>query len=413
MICRHLVALLAVLGAASAAAVAEQPLDLTSSIGRFSVNLFGAIANGRPDSSYILSPLSVLTDLSMARLGACGQTARELDAGLQLGAGRHTAPQIAAAFRSFLQPLQSAQSALHVVNKIYVNDQFTVKPQFNALVAGNFFATADALDFGQPSRAAAVINDYVASQTNQLIRNLVDAGQLSADTRMLLINAVYFKAAWLHPFEKWRTRKETFHLQSGGADAGRQVDFMHATNRYRYAELPDLNAIVVGLPYKTGGYVMNVVLPNVEHGGGLVQLQNDLIGADLSKLSAGMQLRRIDLSMPKFESRYKLSLNGALKKVRVISNSDSVLFICYVGHFQLGIRTAFTGVADFSQLLERAPNVAISDVVHEAYIKVDENGTEAAAATGTYDICLNVDNSIDCVFSCGNKCKEFASAIEF
>lgn len=286
-------------------------IDLTQTIGRFTVNLFEAL-QPKTTNNYILSPLSVLTDLSMALLGAQGTTADELLAGLQLDA-TSSPQQIADTFRAFLLPLQPNSSCLRIVNRIYVNDQFAIKPQFNALAAGSFFATAQPLDIGQPARAAGQINAYVAANTNHVITNLVDGSQFSEATRLVLINAVYFKAQWLYPFEQRSTRKEVFHLQSDGRDAGVPVDFMHAARFYWYAELTELDAILVGLPYETDGYVLNVLLPNA--GGGLKQLMGRLHGGDLSQLSAGASARNIQLSMPKFAVRQRLDLKGPLQRV--------------------------------------------------------------------------------------------------
>lgn len=356
------VVVVAILGAV--AVNAQQPLVLTTSIGRFSLQLLDAnVAVQADDNTWILSPFSVLTDLSMAWLGANGGTAAELAAGLQLGS-QATRSQVGDAFRALLQPLQAAQSPLRVVNRIYVNRQFSVKPQFNQLIGRDFFAGAESLDFGRNQEAAATINRYVAAHTNQQITGLVDAGQLSANTRMVLINAVHFKAPWAHPFPKRATQKMPFFVNVAGVGpASVQLDFMQQTRSFRYADLPRLNSIMVGLPYKTGGYVMNVVLPNASGGGGLTQLRTALRNGDLSRLSAAMAERNIDLRMPKFTSRTKATLNGPLER--------------------LGIRTAFTPQADFGDLLAARVSISISAVLHEAYIKVDEDGTEAAAATGT------------------------------
>lgn len=200
-------------------------VNLPHSIGVFSSSLFDSI-QPNSDTNYILSPLSVLLDLSMALFGARGNTATELERSLKLTPPAASREQIGTAIRQLLAPLQSKASVLHVVNKIYVNQQSIIRPQYNSQLRTDFFATAESLDFGDAAGSAAKINDFVAANTNNLIRDVIAANELTPDTRMVLVNAVHFKSDWLHKFQAKKTWKDTFYL----ADKTEiQTDFMHAT----------------------------------------------------------------------------------------------------------------------------------------------------------------------------------------
>lgn len=205
-----------------------QPFELPQSIGRFSQNLFDSLDQAGRAVDLIVSPFSVFADLAMLWYGARKRTATELQTTLQL-TGR-TRAAFAADIRALLEPLQRNASVLRVANRIYVQHSQRIRAEFNVAVKRDFFATAQTLNFERSAEAAAVINAYVAQQTRGLIKTLVDSAMLSADTQMVLVNAVYFKSDWQHGFNPRNTYKEPFYADGSGFEqAFGQLDFMHLT----------------------------------------------------------------------------------------------------------------------------------------------------------------------------------------
>lgn len=298
-----------------------KPPELRQSIGRFSQTLFTAL-QPPAHTDCIISPFSVLADLAMTWFGARHSTAAELQRALQLS--DRSRDQVGAEMRQLLQPLQSNTSVLRIANRIYVQQSQRIRAAFNQRVEHDFFARAQPLNFGQSAAAAGEINRFVADITRGVIRQLVDASSLSASTQMVLINAVYFKGVWQRPFHKRNTHREPFYVNGDAAGDSVSVEFMHQTERLLYAELPELEAVIVGLPYENDDFRLHVILPNAVDSGdaggrGLAQLTGAL-GAgnwDLSVFRSRMDWARIRLSLPKFQTRYRASLSAELQKVCV------------------------------------------------------------------------------------------------
>lgn len=145
--------------------------------------------------------------LSLAYMGAGGSTAEEMRSGLKLSG---TKSQIGDAVHGLLQPLQN-NTMLKVANKIYVMENYRVKSTFNEIARKNFYSESQSLNFAQATVSAGVINRWVEQQTNDKIKDLIKPDALGSDTRMVLVNAIYFKGFWEHQFKKDRTKKEKFY----------------------------------------------------------------------------------------------------------------------------------------------------------------------------------------------------------
>ena len=178
---------------------------------------------------------------------------------------------------------------------------------------------------------------------------------LSVDTRLVLTNAIYFKGDWVSQFKKDRTRNETFTLM-GGKQV--QTPLMHQTGGYKYADLGDAQALE--MPYVGKEVSMVVLLPkNVD---GLANLEKGLNADRLGALVSRLQVAEVDVTLPKFKTTAEFELNKELSA--------------------LGMKQAFTRAADFSGLNGGKQDLYIGFVVHKAFVDVNEEGTEAAAATG-------------------------------
>lgn len=160
----------------------------------------------------------------MAALGAKGQTATEMYAGLDLTGSSPSS--LSTGFHSLLAPFQSNSSVLKVANKIYIQQGNQIKPTFKALATKDFYSSAQTLNFNNAGAAANTINKWVASETDDLIQNLVSPDALSADTEVVLVNAIYFNGKWDSPFESYQTYQQQFYPSHSSSI---NIDFMHAT----------------------------------------------------------------------------------------------------------------------------------------------------------------------------------------
>ncbi len=213
------------------------------------------------------------------------------------------------------------------------------------------------MDFKHASEAVrATINQWVAAQTADKIKDLLPPGILTPATRLVLTNAIYFKGDWQSQFDKAQTREEDFHLSAAQTV---KAPLMHLQGRFSYFNGGTFQALE--LPYKSGDLSMIVLLPNDP--AGLPALEQSLTAASARQWLSQLQpAAKVILTLPSFKMTEKFELNNALAA--------------------LGMRQAFErGAADFSALTGKR-DFWISAAIHKAYIDVNEEGTEAAAATG-------------------------------
>ena len=214
------------------------------------------------------------------------------------------------------------------------------------------------VDFrGAPDASRLKINGWVEAKTEHLIKDLLAAADVTPSTGLVLTNAIYFKGDWQSPFKKESTSPQTFHV-SASKDVTAQL--MSQAGHFAYAELRD--AKLVALPYGAGGMSMVIVLPN--DATGIAKLEPQLDVAWLESSLGALKTDFVSVLLPKFSTTAKTSLKPALSS--------------------LGMPSAFGDGADFSGMdgeTASGKRLAIADVIQKAFVKVDEKGTEAAAAT--------------------------------
>lgn len=303
-------------------------------------------------ANLVLSPTSLATALTMIQLGARGRTAAEI------GSALHTAtlsPQQQAAGWSALTQSMAAASgpALESANAVWQQRGLAVQRPYLADLTRYFQAGVWQVDFGDMTAALSAIDAWVREHTHDKITKLFDRGDLDPSTVLVLANAEYFAAAWKYRFDPQRTHQAPFHRADGSTVS---VPFMVAdsplsmtsTSRYFAAQLP----------YAGGRFAAQLIMPIR---GSLADLTAALTPDDLHAIGtrpAGSD--SIDLLVPKFTAQTYAHLDGTLQ--------------------QLGIRTAYTSAADFSAM--STTPLQLGTVVQRDYLKVDEDGTEAAAVTG-------------------------------
>lgn len=339
---------------------------------RFGLLLHESLSKVRDEGENVFfSPLSIHLALSMVYNGAAGDTAAALAEALQLD--DLDVRTVNEAHRKLREVFASGEKALGVrlaiANAIWHREQLLLRPEFVDDTTRYYGALLRGLDFADTS-SVQIINDWVSEQTEGLIDELVEA--LDEDMVTLLVNTVYFKGEWTTPFEPGFTRDGPFHLASG---ATRTVPFMYRDGHIDHFAGGDFEA--VRLPYgEDGRMAMYVFLPSGE--ADLDDLATALSEAEDAELFAGFRPKLGEVHLPRLDIGYKATLNDVLRS--------------------LGMGVAFDpGRADLSLILPNAsadtsedgnPETGLSadrlyigDVVHQSVLKVDEEGTEAAAAT--------------------------------
>lgn len=327
----------------------------------FAVALFARLAAEREGENLFFSPTSIETALAMTYSGARGNTATQMAKVLHLPSEAQT---IHSDFGDFLIRLNAAKTAdgkprgyqLSVANALWGQKGYAFLPDFVSLLKKHYHAGLSEVDFETDSEGARKkINTWVEKETRDKIKDLIGQGVLTADTRLVLTNAIYFKGDWAAQFEKKATRDEPFHVS---AEQQKTVPLMHCTGEYGYLEEETLQ--VLKLPYVGDELSMIILLPKKIDG--LAALEKELTQTKLSDWFSRLGEQKVAVSMPKFKATTQFELNGVLAA--------------------LGMSDAFdANRADFSGMTGNR-DLCISNVIHKAFVDVNEEGTEAAAATG-------------------------------
>jgi serpin B len=231
---------------------------------------------------------------------------------------------------------------------------YPFRPDFLRLVKDSYGGGLHEVDFAATEEARRTINAWVEKETRDKIKDLIAPGVLSARTRLVLANAIYFKSAWMHPFQKAATRDEPFYLA-----AGREVKapLMHQTAQFRYAEEDGFQALE--MPYVRNDLSLLVLLPKSKDG--LAGLEKQLTAERVAGVVGRLASQRVQVTMPRFKTTASFELSKVLS--------------------EMGMPRAFRG-ADFSGMVEDPGEpLEIGAVVHKAFVDLNEEGTEAAAAT--------------------------------
>ena len=332
--------------------ITEEARQVAASSNRFAFDLYRQAR--RREGNLFLSPASISTALAMTAAGADGQTEREMAAVLHLAPGRlaHRG------FSTLLHLLNSTGDrngySLSTANRLWGAQGYLFEPEFLALTRDAYEAELATLDFAQPESARQTINEWVEQQTREKIVDLIPSGILQPDTRLVLTNAIHFEGGWSSEFAKRATREAPFHLT---ADNKINVPTMQQTTVFPYTA--DEHAQVLSLPYRGRELSMVIVLPRRVDG--LAELESTLTDEQFGGWMERLRVDRpVETYLPKFTMRSQFLLSGVLKS--------------------MGMSSAFSDQADFSAM-SRSERLMISEVIHQAFVDVDEKGTEAAAAT--------------------------------
>ena len=333
--------------------------DLATGNSAFAFDLYQALRGGEGNLFY--SPYSISLALAMTYAGARGETERQMAETMQFFL---PPDRLHPAFNGLDQALaMRGQGAagkeegkgfkLHIANAIWGQQGYPFQQAFLDTLARNYGAGLRLLDFVQAAEEARVtINDWIAEQTEDRIKDLIPAGAIDSMTRLVLTNAIYFNAAWQFPFDEARTEERPFYRLDGSQVS---TPMMRASESFGYAAGEGFQA--VDLLYDGGELSMVVLLPAE---GTFEPFDAALDAEQMSDILRQLSRQQVALSMPKFEFESEFSLSTTLQ--------------------EMGMVDAFRGSADFSGMTGTR-ELYISDVIHKAFVAVDESGTEAAAAT--------------------------------
>ena len=322
----------------------------------FGLNLYAAL-RARPGNLF-LSPFSIATAMSMVYSGARARTAEQMAAVLHLPSDPQ---QVQSGFAELLNTLQAGAKAhgyrLDIANGLWAQKDYPLLPAYLNAMRSAYSAEIDSVDFVHEAEAVrARINSWVAGRTQDKIKDLFPRGAFHPDTRLVLANAIYFKGTWASQFKAERTHDAPFTLLGGGTV---QVRMMEQQARFNYLDAGTFQ--VLELPYKGDTLAMDVFLPRKPDG--LADFEQGLTAEALAGSLAKFHMELVRLALPRFTITSSFELNRELAA--------------------MGMPLAFQSGADFSGMSERSRELVLSTVVHKAFVDVNEEGTEAAAATGT------------------------------
>jgi serpin B len=336
----------------------------------FGVEMYLWLAE-REKGNIFFSPASIETALAMTYAGAKGETAKQMEKALKLTLtgeraheefqgwiGHLNRPLEVEEYREVggqLKEVKVPAYELVVANALWGQKGYPFRPEFKGLVAKSYGGAMNEVDFGQGEAARGTINGWIEKQTKDRIKDMIGRGVLTGETRLVLTNAIYFKSDWAEKFKKEATKEGDFKVKAGKTV---KAPLMYQVDHFGYGETADFQ--VLELPYKGNALSMVILLPRKVDG--LAAVEKGLRAEDLEKTVWGLKAVKVKVTLPRWKfTSGLLSLNEALKG--------------------MGMKDAFEAKqADFSGMVTHEP-LFISDVLHKAFVAVDEDGTEAAAAT--------------------------------
>jgi len=336
-------------------------ISIASQMNGFGLDLYNLLSQ-QQDGNIFFSPYSISLALSMTFAGASGKTEQEMAQVLHYSLPQNQLHQQINGLDQSLYIIpewlkdQETSFQLNVANALWGQSDYAFKSTFLDLLAGSYGAGMNLLDFKTGyEKARKLINDWVEDQTEDKIKDLIPEGALNELTRLVLTNAIYFNASWQKEFGKDLTKPADFIVNEKTTVS---IPMMQIQNNFGYSKTNDIQ--IVNVPYLNSRYSMVLMMPlSVELSNFAQQLDLESLDQSLSALQNGTVI----LKMPKFEFDSSFSVSSALQDLGMISPFSKT-------------------DADFSGMYESGSDpLFISDVIHKAFVAVDEKGTEAAAAT--------------------------------
>jgi serpin B len=330
-------------------ATAETAKSVVDANNQFAFDLYNQLKQDGGNVFY--SPFSIETALAMTYEGAKGETADEMQKVLHFPLENRQA-----SFAKIINEINAGSNdyQLKTANALWAQKDYPFLDSYFNLVESYYGGNVTNLDFkADTENSRQTINNWVAEQTNDKIKDLIPAGMLSPAARLVITNAIYFKGKWIKQFEKKDTQEKDFKLSTGSTAKVQMMQLFG--EEFNYTETENLQ--VLEMPYKGDELSMLILLPR----GNIESIESELNAGNLSLWRNSLKTEDVDMFIPKFKFETKYMMKQML--------------------VNMGMQTAFLDNADFSGMTGQI-DLKISEVIHQAYVAVDEEGTEAAAATG-------------------------------
>ncbi|CAF0840408.1 unnamed protein product [Didymodactylos carnosus] len=331
----------------------------------FDLNLYNTVVQSTPTQNIFLSPASISLALGMTAAGAGGSTLKQMLTVLNVKTLDELSKRSTQISAFITSATDDEKMKIKVANRLYIQKKFSVKQNYMDLLQSTYMSSIERVDFEtNPSATVNLINSWVESQTNNMIKDLLSSDDVNSGTRLILVNCIYFKGQWVKSFNADETTKDNqFYLEDGTTIP--DYTLMVQKQKFNYVDATnELNARILHIPYQNSkndmNFVFTIILPNENEK--LANVESKLLNdKTLKQLNKNQEKTVVKLYLPKFKMDYELSVKETLNK--------------------LGIQDAFDGNrADFSGITGDQ-SLFLSDIKHKARIEVTELGTEAAAAT--------------------------------
>nr|XP_026485751.1 alaserpin-like isoform X3 [Vanessa tameamea] len=356
-------------------AMAEQDVDqiLQDGNNKFTANMFNEVVKANKEKSIVLSAYSVMPPLAQLALASVGESHDELLNAIGMPNDNVTK----AAFSFANSKLRSTKGVtLQTASKIYVAQNYELNNEFAAVSRDTFGSEVKNVDFSKNTEVAAEVNAWVEDQTNHRIKDLVDPASLTSDTRALLVNAIYFKGTWKIPFQTFATKDRDFHVTKNKVV---QVPTMYNKDTYSYTESIELNAQILEIPYEGDEASCVFVLPREIDG--INELAEKLKDPTvLDKAMSNMREIEVEVYLPKFKIETTTDLKDILQKMDVQ-------------------RLFSPKTARLDNLLKHTSNLYIDSALQKAFIEINEEGAEAAAANAFFAVVDSISEEYALVFN--------------
>lgn len=347
-------------------------LAFCDAVNAFAFDIFRAVHEGNEGNLFI-SPYSIFTALAMIYEGARGETADEMAAVLSVEQDNES-------FHAYMKNLyevlntKNEEYNISTANALWVKENLQLLEAYLDVIREYYGGDATEVNYSNPTEAAAIINQWVENQTNGLIKDLITADAISPLTALILTNAIYFKGIWKTQFDPVNTTNRTFEISAETSVEAPTMSLIDTEDVFNYTGTEDLQ--ILELPYTCDDISMIILLPkNNDLSSTIDTIDSDM----LSEWTESMVETKVDIHLPKFQVETSYTLKDYL--------------------VELGMNVPFTSAADFSGITG-GKDLFISQVVHKAFIDVNEEGTESAAATAVIMELTSNGGSSRIVFNC-------------